>query len=438
MEFMIFLMNLTVWKRNKNMHKHRFNILKTIFIILLVATLFYAVFNIMFSILLPYRSLKKNIDTDFSEQGTHVINIFDLYIDMLNGSYSSISYDLFNKNEFLDQNIMDNPGYLAKLCQREIIAANIIESVCIYDPESRIYYDYLTGLNTMGGHDMNRQFPSGFSRYNDLLFYTGVADLYTDTSLVVSFQINERLLESFVFDNIKTSDTLCAVTDISGNRVIGDYIDIKDIPYEMGVQNISIASVDYFMKRQKSSEKGYQCLLLIPETGAFEEIDKRIAVISVSIFILVVLLIVMYRVLFVKTTLKVYFRITGYSLSVDDLDYSALLSDGDLKLLYLFACKDNLKINCSEIQHELTGILPSACHDCRQNSVKATMCPAYKKTYNQILKIKKTIETLKIGTIIPPQNKLDILKEGWTLNLYNNICLIRDDCRADSEVVNNT
>ena len=404
------------------------DIKKTIFKSLLTLIIVYAALNIFFSILMPYKALKNAVYTDMREEGKHVIEKFNLYSDMLNRSYSSISYDICNKNDLITLSgiVIDDYYYLEEICRREMVATNIIKSVVIYDFESMICYDYLRGYVEIDAGIQPDQLAAGFSRQNDALYYTGVSDIFTDKKLIISFLINEELLESLVFKEKLRPDILRQVSDRAGNRIIGNEITLMENNYSPNIRKIKLDNKSYLMKMEKSSVKDYICIFLIPSKEPFQKIYKRIAFVSVIFFLLTVLIIALYQILFNRTSVNVYLKITENSFFVDDSDYTSLMSPGDLKLLYLMKSKTGFKINCSEIQQEITGELPENCCECLQIKGKATLCSPYKKTYNQILKIKKILETLKLGTIIPPRNKLDILKEGWTLQFNKNVIMIKD------------
>ena len=57
----------------------------------------------------------------------------------------------------------------------------------------------------------------------------------------------------------------------------------------------------------------------------------------------------------------------------------------------------------------------------------SVLCPKYKNIYNRILDIKKLFESLGIGTIISPDNKRNILTEGWKLRFFDDIQVFDKD-----------
>ncbi len=117
------------------------------------------------------------------------------------------------------------------------------------------------------------------------------------------------------------------------------------------------------------------------------------------------------------------------SLTIDEVDYTPLLGSTDLRVLALFARFPGKAITCAAILADSAEkpadreALTRACADCFAEHHKATLCADYKRIYNQILKIKKILETLRVGTIVQPQNKMDIITEGWTLEVFQSVTI---------------
>jgi hypothetical protein len=111
---------------------------------------------------------------------------------------------------------------------------------------------------------------------------------------------------------------------------------------------------------------------------------------------------------------------------VDDRDYTPLMGSGDLGILYQFVVSTGHKVTCGDIVQKIetgsTHRIPD-CPACRENHNKATLCPDYRRIYNQILKIKKILETLGIGTILQPPNKMNVTREGWRLELFHHVSI---------------
>ena len=133
-------------------------------------------------------------------------------------------------------------------------------------------------------------------------------------------------------------------------------------------------------------------------------------------------------VFFMKSKLFTQVRITSDSLFIDDIDYSQLLGQKDIQVLRLFIQNNQYKTSCSVISKELlldkneNGIIKLIdCETCIKEKQKATLCPYYRRIYNQVLKIKKFLETMGIGTILSPQNKMNIIRDGWILHIFENI-----------------
>lgn len=121
------------------------------------------------------------------------------------------------------------------------------------------------------------------------------------------------------------------------------------------------------------------------------------------------------------------------AISVENNDFSSLLSKKDLLLLWLLTktnTSEYKSITCSDVVRAYSEYCCEnennyqQCQNCLEAHYKATVCKQYKQIYNQILKIKKILETFRVGTIIQPDNKMHIKEEGWKFVPYKNVKII--------------
>ena len=126
---------------------------------------------------------------------------------------------------------------------------------------------------------------------------------------------------------------------------------------------------------------------------------------------------------------SVHVVITPESIVVNGNDYTGLLGSTDLRILSFVAGAPGRRVTCSDILSALSETqtkphgMPEECQKCVSAREKASLCPHYRRTYNQILKVKRTIETLGIGTITPPANKMNVTTDGWLLETARNVHL---------------
>lgn len=128
-------------------------------------------------------------------------------------------------------------------------------------------------------------------------------------------------------------------------------------------------------------------------------------------------------------------RIIGGDLYIDDWDFSRYFSDLDTNIIREFLSAEG-NLTCFMLEKTLrtdsngnTGgeqkPVTWDCKACIADGHTTTKCPKYKNIYNRILNIKKLFETLDIGTIITPENKMQIKKEGWKMRLFDDVRVIR-------------
>ncbi|HOT59877.1 MAG TPA: hypothetical protein PK074_02455 [Spirochaetales bacterium] len=119
-----------------------------------------------------------------------------------------------------------------------------------------------------------------------------------------------------------------------------------------------------------------------------------------------------------------------YQLVVDETDYTQLFGSSDLLVLTFFAKEPGRPVTCAEMfagfaENPIEQMArQSSCAECVAEHHKATLCVNYRRIYNQVLKIKKILETLGIGTIVQPQNKMAIISDGWALKVFQSVTII--------------
>ena len=101
--------------------------------------------------------------------------------------------------------------------------------------------------------------------------------------------------------------------------------------------------------------------------------------------------------------------VDGSSLLLDNLDVLPLFSPAARPLaLFLAALPEGESLVCSEAQ-ALFGD-----KGCERDCGKATTCAEYRYLYNRIHEVKKVFSALKIGRLVSPDNKQQILERGWS------------------------
>ncbi len=123
--------------------------------------------------------------------------------------------------------------------------------------------------------------------------------------------------------------------------------------------------------------------------------------------------------------------ISSNKIMIDYYDFTKFLGKVNLNIIHSFILNQNKNITCALLSESLidrkqTNNLESKwnCKECHTKESKVTLCPKYKTIYNRILDIKKLFESLEIGTIISPDNKRNILTEGWKLRFFDDIRVI--------------
>ena len=116
-------------------------------------------------------------------------------------------------------------------------------------------------------------------------------------------------------------------------------------------------------------------------------------------------------------------------LFVDGYDITRLINTTNLLILYSMISQDREVVTCSVLDPLVfssnrdgeSSVKKWTCDECLANSYKATQCPRYKTIYNGILELKKTLETFELGTILPPENRKNILTEGWKILFFEGV-----------------
>ena len=121
-------------------------------------------------------------------------------------------------------------------------------------------------------------------------------------------------------------------------------------------------------------------------------------------------------------------HISSEDIFIDDYNFSESLGKVNIEIIKCFLQKNTDYKRCSDLYAVLNekGIINSKasnwkCGECLEKNYTVTGCPKYKNIDNRIREIRKLFESLEIGTILYPENKMKILSEGWKLRFFNNV-----------------
>ncbi len=93
-------------------------------------------------------------------------------------------------------------------------------------------------------------------------------------------------------------------------------------------------------------------------------------------------------------------------------EITSLFSRTELSLLNR-AFKGDGRILCRDLVEDLNGGESPGKYLCRPGECKASLCPAYAAIYRHIKSLDRKMENLGLGMLMPPENKRDIITEGW-------------------------
>jgi hypothetical protein len=110
---------------------------------------------------------------------------------------------------------------------------------------------------------------------------------------------------------------------------------------------------------------------------------------------------------------------------LDGAPVDFVLGAGGIRILRTFLSSPERRATCADIGRNAleSGMSKrrSDCALCEAEGSKASLCPEYRATYNRVLELKKLLEFLEVGSILPPKNKRRVLAEGWRLALFENV-----------------
>jgi len=123
------------------------------------------------------------------------------------------------------------------------------------------------------------------------------------------------------------------------------------------------------------------------------------------------------------------------SILLDGAPIDFVLGAAGIRILRSFLASPERRATCADIGRALPGVgagsRRSDCASCDAEGTKASLCPEYRATYNRVLELKKLLEFLEVGSILPPKNKRRVLAEGWRLALFENVRL---ETRGEAEI----
>ncbi len=120
--------------------------------------------------------------------------------------------------------------------------------------------------------------------------------------------------------------------------------------------------------------------------------------------------------------------ITGNSISIDDYDFTDSIGSVNIEIIRCLINDKPDRCRCGDIiefSHR-EGVFSGgkrnySCDECIGNNYKVSLCSSYKNIDNRVREIRKLFESLEIGTILYPENKRNILNEGWKLRFFDNV-----------------
>jgi hypothetical protein len=142
-----------------------------------------------------------------------------------------------------------------------------------------------------------------------------------------------------------------------------------------------------------------------------------------------ILVVGLHATLSIRRNLSIRVRIGNALFEVDGRDCTPLLGRTDRVLLLTFLSDPQRRATCAGIASAMASGVDARhgsdddCARCIQENRKATLCHAYRRIYNQVLKVKKILETLEVGTIVPPTNKMRVTHDGWAFRAFADVTL---------------
>ena len=116
-------------------------------------------------------------------------------------------------------------------------------------------------------------------------------------------------------------------------------------------------------------------------------------------------------------------RVEGNSVFLDQRDLSPVLAAHENRMLLAFLNRTDHVHTCDTLLGSLNGdSARPECVQCRAERWTASNCGAYRNTKNRIGDLKKYLELLQVGTIIPVSENPKLIKEaGWKLRFFDDV-----------------
>ncbi len=122
-----------------------------------------------------------------------------------------------------------------------------------------------------------------------------------------------------------------------------------------------------------------------------------------------------------KACKGLYFK--NGSLYLDNINFFENLSVQECEMIRAFLSAENKNLKCMDFSiHSGDDSHEELCRNCMEKDWTCTSCSYYKNYKNRIGKIKKYLELMQIGTIVPiSDNPRKIKGAGWQLRLFDDI-----------------
>lgn len=108
---------------------------------------------------------------------------------------------------------------------------------------------------------------------------------------------------------------------------------------------------------------------------------------------------------------------------IDGKPVESILGSVTTQMLAALILDNDHILRCHTFAPEAKSRAESKCDVCSLQDVKVSTCPRYRNIYNHVLDLKKFLEFTEIGSIVNPENKREVVFQGWKLLLFQNVRL---------------
>lgn len=269
-----------------------------VFYSFLIIIVMYTVINILLNTFFITETMEKNIIEKNLLQAESIIEVFDAYVDSVEGVYSDVVINIYEHGDtYLNYN--EGVYFFYELPKKNISNITIIKGVNIFDLNSMTYLEddnksrlteYPNWVKYIRKTDSKGFILSNNENNTELKFVSAIKSENAG-EIYISLDINKEILEKLVIQKPYIENTLQLMVNKNNDIILGDYaLDKNKIFSNHKIKdNVIIEGKNYTVFSKQSEIKPYKYIQLVPSSKLFASVKLRNTAIMITCIIMLII-----------------------------------------------------------------------------------------------------------------------------------------------------